>query len=628
MRTASSMWKGAVAGLAALVGIASWAPSALATATCGDLNGDGFAKIGDALILLQTVANPPGAPTLCNGGGALQCGDMNGDGTLTIADVVIFLNFLAGNPTLFPICTGSGPQIACTDGPAGTSMLQATDHTQSWTGQKHITGSINSTQTWIHGCRYNIDGLVFVEPGITLTIQPGALIAGVPSTTGSNTSALIFKRGSKINAKGTPDYTCVGGTKNGQACAVNSDCPSSPPPAPVAFCGGPIIMTSSNHLDLGHGHAVPTGDWGGLTINGNAPVNCPGGECLAEGLVGIPFGGPDPNDSSGVVEYVRVEFSGQELTPDNELNVITINGVGRGTIWDHTQCNIGFDDCHEWFGGTVNGKFMVSSGCGDDLHDTQLGTVGFTQHYLGLYYEPVMQNLGNHGFEWDDNENGFDLLPRNTPIVCNATMIGSNLQPSVGLGQTERAADLRRGTSGRISNTIEEHFRSAGLKLDDNATANQACDPGPVLKPGGLLVDHSLFFDNGTDTTGGPHFGNVQNGWTTSGSPAGNCTGQQYWGLITAGGTISPTAINASGSPADPGEGVDPGIHVKYGLGMPTSQTDLSQFIPDGTQPLVNTLANDCHAIDPFFDTTNYIGAFDPTKPTWLTTPWISFELQ
>jgi hypothetical protein len=598
------MWKGAVAGLAALVGVAGWAPSAHAAA-CGDLNNDGFARIGDALILLQTVANPPGDPSLCGGMGALQCGDMNGDGTLTIADVVIFLNFLAGNPTLFPICTGQGPQIGCTgvgDGPAGTSVLQATDHTPHWNGQHRIAGSINSTQTWIAGCRYNIDGLTFVEPGITLTIQPGALISGVSPTTvvGSNTSALIIKRGAKLNAKGTP--------------------------------ANPIIMSSGPHLDGGHGNI---GDWGGLTINGNAPVNCPGGECLAEGLVGIPFGGPDPNDSSGVMEYVRVEFSGKELTPDNELNVITINGVGRGTIWDHTQVNIGFDDGHEWFGGTVNGKFLVTTGVGDDLHDTQLGTVGRFQYYLGAYYEPTMQNLGNHGFEWDDNENGFDLLPRNAPIVCNATMIGSNLQPSVGLGQTERAADLRRGTSGRITNTIEMHFRSAGLKLDDNATANQACDNTTTLHPGGLLVDHTLFFDNGTDTTGGPHLGNVQANWsTTTGTPLANCTGAQYWGMITAGGTISPTGINATGSTADPGVGLDPGIPLKYGLGLVDSQTDLSQFIPsDNTKPgygLVTAggLATDCHAIDPFFDTTNYLGAFDPTKPTWLTTPWISFELQ
>jgi hypothetical protein len=598
MRTASSMWKRAIAGLAALVGVAGWAASAHANATCGDLNGDGLPRIGDALILLQTDANPPGAATLCNNGGVLQCGDMNGDGTLTIADVVILLNFLAGNPTLFPICTGSGPLIGCTgagDGPAGTSVLQATDHTPSWTGRHRITGSINSTQTWIAGCRYNIDGLVFVEPGITLTIQPGALIAGIPSDTGSNTSALIFKRGSKINAKGTP--------------------------------GAPIIMTSSAHLDTGHGSI---GDWGGLTINGNAPVNCPGGECLAEGVTGILFGGPDPNDSSGVVQYVRVEFAGDVIDPFGALRNITLNGVGRRTIYDHVQANVGFDDCQAWYGGTVDGKYLVSSGCGDDLFDMQAGTQNHIQYGLGLYYEPIMQNLGNHGFEWDDNEaNGSDLLPRNSPIVCNATMIGSNLQPSVGLGQTERAAALRRGTSGRITDTIEMHFRSAGLMLDDNATANQACDNGTTLHPGGLLVDHTLFFDNGVDTTGGPHPGNVQANWSrTTGTPLANCTGAQYWTMITAGGTVVPSSINTTGSTADPGVGPDPGIHVKYGLGLADSETDLNQFIPDGTQPLIGTLAGDCHAIDPFFDTTNYIGAFDPTKPTWLTTPWISFELQ
>src|SRR6266849_1674647 len=423
-------WKGMLAGLLAMVAVAGWSSSARASA-CGDLNNNGRVTIGDALLLLQAASGLPSG-TFCGGAGALQCGDMNADGGITISDVVILLNFLAGNPTLFPICTGPGNNSTCT-GPAGTGPSGET-----WTHSTTVQGNVTTNQIWPKGCRVNIDGLVFVQPGVTVTMKPGALVAGVdPPTTGSNTDALMYLRGSKINAAGTPT--------------------------------DPILMLSSDHLDHGAGHV---GDWGGLTINGKAPVNCPGGECLAEGLTGVPFGGTDPHDSSGIVEYVRVEFSGKELTPDNELNVITINGVGRGTIWDHTQVNIGFDDGHEWFGGTVNGKFLVTTGVGDDLHDTQLGTVGRFQYYLGAYYEPTMQNLGNHGFEWDDNENGFDLLPRNTPIVCNATMIGSNLQPSVGLGQSERAADLRRGTSGRITNTIWEHFRSAGLKLDDNATAN------------------------------------------------------------------------------------------------------------------------------------------------------------
>src|SRR5262249_26469340 len=246
---------------------------------------------------------------------------------------------------------------------------------------------------WETGCRVDVDGLTFVQPNITVTIQPGALVVGKnPPSAGTggptNVSALIFLRGSKINAAGTS--------------------------------GSPILMTSSNHVDLNHGGI---GDWGGLSINGNAPVNCTSGECLAEGLVGVPFGGPDEHDSSGVLEFMRVEFSGKELSPDNELNIITYNGLGDNTILDHVQANVGFDDCQEWFGGTVNGHHLVDSGCGDDLFDTQLATRGKFQYLLGVYYNPYMQNAGNHGFEWDNNENGFDLLPRNAPKTCNFTMI-------------------------------------------------------------------------------------------------------------------------------------------------------------------------------------------------------------
>src|SRR5690349_15625105 len=127
--------RSALLGLTLLVTAAGWPGRARANATCGDLNGDGLLRIGDALVLLQAVADPASAVTLCNGAGALQCGDINLDGTLTIADVVIFLNFLAGNPTLFPLCTGIPEPALCPDEPAGSSVLQATDHTPSWTGQ-------------------------------------------------------------------------------------------------------------------------------------------------------------------------------------------------------------------------------------------------------------------------------------------------------------------------------------------------------------------------------------------------------------------------------------------------------------------------------------------------------------
>jgi hypothetical protein len=544
------------------VGVAGWATTA--GATCADLNADGKVNIADAVRLIQAVgAGPQGGD--CGGQGTLACGDLDANGSIGISDVVIMLAQLTHNPTLFPLCQGQGNTIACSGGKAT------------------ISGNVSSTQTWSNACPVYIDGLVFVQPGVTVTIEPGTTVVGVdpPTQNGGPTSvsALIFLRGSKINAVGTPAQ--------------------------------PIIMTSQDHLEHGTGHIS---DWGGLTINGNAPVNCPGGECLAEGLTGVPFGGPDPNDSSGRLEYVRVEFSGKELSPDNELNIITYNGVGAGTVLDHVQANIGFDDCQEWFGGTVNGKFLVDSGCGDDLFDTQLGTTGKFQYFLGAYFNPTMQNAGNNGFEWDDNENGFDLLPRNAPKACNVTLIGTQLQANTINENSEQASNFRRGTAGIVANTIAEHFRNSGWALNDNATAAQTNCAGGT---GQFLVEHTLLFDNGND--GGAPL-------QVKGTATSPCNPTTWLAGLPA---VSPTTAGSNGT--------DPQIPVVYGTGAGgDTPTNVNQFIPAGgspgvaTQPLVNSLAMDCKTIDPFFDTTNYIGALRPGDPAsnWLTTPWISFQTQ
>jgi hypothetical protein len=569
------LWTGAVAGLVALAGVTGWTSAANA-AQCADLNNDGKITIADAVRLIQAVGIAPN-PADCGGAGSLACGDLDADGALGISDVVTLLATLNHNPTLFGLCKGKGNTIACSGGKAT------------------VTGNVTNNQVWSNACPVYIDGLVFVQAGVTVTINAGTTVVGKdPPSAGTggptNVSALIFQRGSKINAVGTP--------------------------------AAPIIMTSSDHFEHDTGGI---GDWGGLTINGSAPVNCPGGECLAEGLVGVPFGGNNPNDSSGKVEYVRVEFSGKELSPDNELNIITLNGVGRGTTYDHVQAHVGFDDCHEWFGGTVDGKFLVSDACGDDMHDTQLGTTGRFQFYLAAYYEPFQQNIGsNHGFEWDDNENGFDLLPRNAPQVCNATMIGTNLQAGPARANDEFASNLRRGTSGIIANTIMAHFRSAGLKVTDNATAAQACVAGPALNPGGLIVEHSLLFSNGTDSA----LGQVTGNWTTP------CTPAQWYGLLPSIDPNNPTHTGSDPLLGGPGSGSTSGTII-YGTANVNAQTDLNQFIPAGsagtaTQTVVNTLAMNCANIDPtFFQNTNYIGAFKPGDPAsnWLTSPWVSFQL-
>ena len=99
-------------------------------------------------------------------------------------------------------------------------------------------------------------------------------------------------------------------------------------------------------------------DWGGLIINGNAPINVPGGEAIGEGDTGR-YGGTNPDDSSGVLRYVRVEYAGTEFSPDNELNGIAFQGVGRGTQVEFVQVHFNQDDGIEFFGGTVDVKYAV-----------------------------------------------------------------------------------------------------------------------------------------------------------------------------------------------------------------------------------------------------------------------------
>ena len=549
-------WKNTLIGLAAVLTLAAWSPEARATAACGDLNNNGSVTSGDALLLLQVASGSNPGTSLCGGSGALQCGDMNKDGGITIGDVVILLNHVVGNPTLF-YCTGTGNDVA-----PGTTL----------------SGNINQNQRWVAGtpncCACDasntifVNGTTFVQPGVTITVKPGTCIKERKGA--STPSVLVFQPGAKINAAGT--VTC------------------------------PIVFTSDQPPG-----SRGIGDHGGLVLNGNAPVNCPGGTCQAEGLNNVPFGGNNPNDSSGLLRFVRVEFSGIEISPDNELNLLTQNGIGRGTTIDHVQANVGFDDCMEWFGGTVNEKFLVASGCGDDMFDWQLATTGAYQYGLGVHRQTFLQaGNGNNGFEGDNNENGFDLLPRSDPKYCNFTLIGTKGQAGASGGS---GVLLRRGTAGKIANSLMMNFFTSGIAFRDDATAQQACIDHTTLKTTNpyLVVENSIFYNNGPA-------GDAQ---ITSALTSPPCTANEWYDLLVAqrgvvpargAGNVGPNPLIGATYPTDPASG---------------------QFVPPANSPLATTPAADCHQLDDSLDTTNYLGAFQPNGANWLFPAagscWISF---
>jgi hypothetical protein len=289
------------------------------------------------------------------------------------------------------------------------------------TGQViNVSGDITSDTKWYANAKYFLSGFVYVKNNATLTIEPGTVIKGVSNTK----AALIIERGSKIMAQGTASQ--------------------------------PIVFTS----DKPAGQRA-SGDWGGLVILGKATTNkhdSGTGVGIAEGGIGSLYGGTDDNDNSGVLQYVRIEFPGIALTAtaNSEINGLTMYAVGRGTTIDHIQVSYSGDDSYEWFGGTVNCKYLVCIRGLDDEYDTDNGYRGNVQFLFGLRDPNVSDQSGSNGFESDNDADGSALTPITKSTFANVTLYGpltvSSTLPANHL--FKRAMHLRRSTQLGVYNSV------------------------------------------------------------------------------------------------------------------------------------------------------------------------------
>jgi serine/threonine protein kinase len=253
-----------------------------------------------------------------------------------------------------------------------------------------LSGDIDEDATL--GCdrEYLLQYETRVNPGVTLTIEPGTVLRGDSETKG----LLLVQPGGRLIAEGTPER--------------------------------PIVFTSERPAP----HAQP-GDWGGVLLLGRAPINVP--RAQVEGIErGGEFGGTDPDDDSGVLRYVRIEYAGKELAPNNELNGLTLAGIGRGTTIDHVQVLATTDDCFELFGGTVDADHLICDDPGDDGFDFDLGYRGRLEALIVRDRNP--DGPGN-GFEIDSDPTGAGLEPRTRPVIQHATLCGhaGARSPSFGL---------------------------------------------------------------------------------------------------------------------------------------------------------------------------------------------------
>ena len=262
-----------------------------------------------------------------------------------------------------------------------------------------LQGSIVSDLTLKSGNTYTLNGEFLVKEGATLNIEPGVKIVAQYD---DRVDYILVEQGAKINALGT--------------------------------ASAPIIMTSSKE---------EPGAWGGIHICGRAHTNAEGGKGSSE-IGGATYGGSNDADNSGVLKYVRVEYTGYAFDEEHEANGMTFYGVGNGTIIENCEAYHGSDDGFEFFGGSVNVKNMVVVNCSDDSFDWTEGRNGKGENLVA--YQESASTLGYDCdclIEADNNENNYSATPVSHPVLKNLILVGN--------GGSKQGIRLRRGTEVEIT---------------------------------------------------------------------------------------------------------------------------------------------------------------------------------
>jgi hypothetical protein len=252
----------------------------------------------------------------------------------------------------------------------------------------------------------------------------------------------------------------------------------------VGTSDSPIIITTDAPPD-----SQVTGSIGGIVMHGRATTNaanaCVGDSAASEGGSAGFYGGNDDADDSGILRYVRVEYAGREITPNNELNSFTFNALGTGTQLELLQAHRGADDSFEFFGGAANIRYLVGTDNTDDGLDWQMGWHGKAQFGVirtSATRAPSGTQNGDKGIEADNKENDEDNVTcsgRSNPTISHFTFVGDR-RSGTSFPGSSAAVHLRRGTAGQVLNSILYNYKTTGLLLEGNTTYQAHCSGSPV----------------------------------------------------------------------------------------------------------------------------------------------------
>jgi hypothetical protein len=416
-----------------------------------------------------------------------------------------------------------------------------------------VRGTISSDQRWTKNKTYRLRGYVYVTNGATLTIEPGTRIVSSRDSAG----VLVIYRTAKIMAEGT--------------------------------AAEPIVFTSNETTPA-------PGDLGGLIIAGLAKWN--GNHSVIEGGVEAQyaaFGGTNNEDNSGTLKYVRIEYAGKAVNPGDEVNGLSLYGVGSGTTIDYVQVVRGLDDAFEIFGGTVNCKHLIAYNNADDDFDFDDGYTGKIQFAISIKDPAFTDPKGTSGdisnnFEVDNvnPSNGFLLsrAPITFPVMSNFTAIGPN-------NATGTSSDFgygmrwRRGSKFILANSIVIGGQKAGLDIEQDSTASY------------YAAGTSKFYNSFLHAVNSPF--RVANTGTFLDS-----TGLATLTLTTNGSQLFSTAADVQLT--DPFNNATPNLKPQAGSAAVTTAAKFD----------VGTLD------DAFFEKVTFIGAMDASND-W-TTGWAVFN--
>lgn len=316
----------------------------------------------------------------------------------------------------------------------------------------NVEGTLTGDVEWSSDSIYVLNGRVIVGAGASLTIDPGTIIKAETGQA-ANASVLIVARDAQIFANGTAE--------------------------------APIVFTSVDD-DISVGEFESTLDlktqqglWGGVLILGNAPISADAESVQIEGIptsvVEGLYGGTDPNDDSGDFEYVSIRFTGAQLGSGDELQGLTLGGVGSGTTINHVESINSSDDGVEIFGGTVNVSNFIVWAQDDDGFDADQGWTGTVSNfvYIGADEADGYGWDGDHALELDGSEgddDGADLVGR----FENGTVRGLS---------SSDYADLRDGAKYELANIYFYDFAAGSdIELDaDGSDDPESDDPDDVL---------------------------------------------------------------------------------------------------------------------------------------------------